>query len=74
VQISKALVVREATQLDRLSRRCYWRLNRDVERAAGEVRARTSLIKVAIGEVQSNDRASKAAVVDLLHPKARRKQ
>jgi hypothetical protein len=76
VEISKALVIRETTQLDRLSRRYYWHLNWSVDWAAGEVRSRTSLtlIEVAIGEVQSSDRASEAAVIDLLHPKARRER
>ena len=74
VNFSEALVVREATQLDRLPRRYYWRLNRHAGGAAGEVRSRTALIEVAIGEVQSSDRSAKAAVVDLLHPETRRKQ
>jgi hypothetical protein len=73
-EISKTLVIHEATQLHRLSRRYYWHLDRRVGRVAGEMRSRTALIKVAIGEVQSSDRAAEAAVVDLLHLKARRNQ
>jgi hypothetical protein len=74
VEISKAPVIRETTQLDRLSRRYYWHLNWSVGWAFGEVRSRTSLVEVAIGEVQSSDRASEAAVIDLLHPKTRCEQ
>jgi hypothetical protein len=55
IEISKALVARKTTQVDRPSCRYYWPLNRRVGRTAGEVPSRTSLIEVTIGEVQSSD-------------------